>query len=262
MNFSVEQAMQLGAARQGGRESMIPQLDSASHLLQLAEFRADNTQRRINVKSLQDFGTFSKANLYALADSEDDIRVLPSLAKIGETLHAADPSGYKAIFHPRGGQGDLENRNIRSAIEHGRIRQVEMQAPSVPGVTKTYKLPSGHTLLRIATQEEISAAEAEAAAEAAAEAEAAADAAEESDDDQFGFDQFGFDLYPGAQIIEPNVSAAAAEEFDDPANAAILWEQIIQDAEQQALNTTTNNFANEYDDPLQFEAGDSFDIFN
>jgi len=242
MNFSVETAMQLGAARQGGRESMIPQLDSASHLLQLAEFRADDTQRRMNVKSLQDLGTFSKANLYAIADSENDIRVLPSISKIGETLQGADPSGYQEIFHPRGGQRDLDTRNITSAVEQRRITQVSMQAPSVPGVTKTYKLPSGYTLLRIATPEEIAAAE---AAEAAAEEESD----EESDDD----DQARRGrLYQGAQIVQQAEERALADEYDnyidDEEGGFDLYqgEQIIEPAEGQDL-------ADEYDNSGIFD---------
>jgi hypothetical protein len=140
----------------------------------------------------------------------------------------------------------LDTRNITSAIEQGRITEIPVQAPSIKGVTKTYKLPSGHTLLRIATQEEIAAAE---AAAAAAEEEES----DESDDDQGGFDLLTNLLKDqGTQIIEP---ADAEESDDDQARFDRMYVQINEQAELDALAAEAEgqDLADEYNNSGIFD---------
>ena len=168
MNFSVEEALRLGMARQGGRESMygdIQQMDeqivSGQQLLQLAEHRANNTQLRMNVNILQDLGkSRTTNNLYALADPDNDVRFFPSMGALGGKLREIDGVDNK-IFWPHDGMGPLRNKSVQNAIAQGRIQGTQIQAPYDRGTTDVYNIPgnnnepSGFKLLKISTMKEI-----------------------------------------------------------------------------------------------------------
>jgi hypothetical protein len=168
MNFSVEEALRLGMAKQSGRESMygdIQQMDeqivSGQQLLQLAEDRANNTQRRMNVNILRDLGkSRSSKNLYALADPDDDVRFFPSMGALGGKLREIDGVDNK-IFWPQDGMGPLRNKSVQNAIAQGRIQGTPIQAPYDRGTTNVYNIPgnnnepSGFKLLKISTMKEI-----------------------------------------------------------------------------------------------------------
>jgi len=195
MNFSVEEALRLGMARQGGRESMygdIQQMDeqivSGQQLLQLAEHRANNTQLRMNVNILQDLGkSRTSNNLYALADQDNDVRFFRSMTAMGTKLREIDEVDDKT-FWPQGGMRALKNETVKNAIAQGRILGTRIQAPHIGGTTNVYNIPgnnnepSGYKLLKISTMTEI------AKELRAAEEEALAEAANDSDDDDDGLD--------------------------------------------------------------------------
>ena len=186
MNFSVEEALRLGMAHQGGRKSMYgdiqqrdEQIVSGQQLLQLAEHRANDTQRRTNVNILQDLGkSRTTNNLYALADPDNDVRFFGSMGAMGDKLREINEVNDKT-FWPKGGMGLLRNETVQNAISHGRLQGIQVQAPHVGGTTNVYGIPdnnnrpSGYKLLKISTLEEIAAeiALAEAEAEEIAELE-------------------------------------------------------------------------------------------
>jgi len=189
MNFSVQEALRLGMARQGGRESMYGDLQqrdqeivSGQHMLQLAEHRANDTQRRMNVNILQDLGKYRTSNnLYALADQDNDVRFFPSMGDMGNKLRETEEINTRT-FWPRNGLGLLRNETVQGAITHGRLKGIRVRAPHIGGTTNVYDIPdnnnqpSGYTLLKISTMEEI-----------AAELRAIDEAEDNSDDDNSSF---------------------------------------------------------------------------
>ena len=148
------------------------QIVSGQQLLQLAEHRANDTQRRMNVNILQDLGkSRTTSNLYALADPDNDVRFFGSMGAMGDKLREIDEVDDKT-FWPKGGRSLLRDNTVQNAISQGRLEGIQVHAPHIGGTTNVYDIPgnnnspSGYKLLKISTLEEIAAEIALAEAEA------------------------------------------------------------------------------------------------
>jgi hypothetical protein len=178
MNFSVNQALQLGRSRQGGINSTIPSFNDLETKLMVSRNagdvllqRAKSTQTRMNTKALRDLSRVQKDSLYALVDDEDDVRVTANFSDMQARLIESNREGFRDTFRPQVSLDDVSSSTfntstINAAVDRGKRRAAgektlgaglterRVQIPGVSGTSKLYELPSGHTLIKIVTEAE------------------------------------------------------------------------------------------------------------